>query len=93
MDSDLDPSDLTDDFDLSNLCQEVKEYTLKELQQLQKMTQDVRDHWLKMTQEHELKEGLLNAIKMSIEQTEIDLKIILDEIESRSIKNDSSQSK
>ena len=57
----------------------IKSYTDKEIKQLRKMTEEVRDHWKKMLVEAP-SEGLRMAIEKSIEQAEADLKEIQDEL-------------
>ena len=61
------------------LLEDVKSYTLTELHQLRKMTEDVLQHWKDMLK-NDIKEGLHMAIDMSIKQTEDDLKVINNEI-------------
>jgi hypothetical protein len=60
----------------------IKTYTDKEIKQLRKMTEEVRDHWKKMLAEApaNLSEGLRMAIEKSIEQAESDLKEIQEEL-------------
>ena len=57
----------------------IKSYTDKEIKQLRKMTEEVRDHWKKMLAEAR-SEGLRMAIEKSIEQAESDLKEIQEEL-------------
>jgi hypothetical protein len=57
----------------------IKTYTDKEIKQLRKMTEEVRDHWKKMLAEAR-SEGLRMAIEKSIEQAESDLKEIQEEL-------------
>lgn len=67
-----------------SLVNDVKGYSVKELVQLQKITQEVKDHWVKMLLEiPETKPGLRMAVEASITQAEDDLKVIADEIRSR----------
>ena len=63
---------------------EIDGYTAKELRQLQKMTEEVRDHWKKMLAEApaNLSEGLRMAIELSIRQAEEDLEKIASKIKS-----------
>ena len=63
---------------------EIDGYTAKELRQLQKMTEEVRDHWKKMLIEApaNLSEGLRMAIELSIRQAEEDLETIASKIKS-----------
>jgi hypothetical protein len=63
---------------------DIDAYTAKELQQLQKMTEEVRDHWKKMLAEApaNLSEGLRMAIELSIRQAEEDLEKIALKIKS-----------
>jgi hypothetical protein len=63
---------------------EIDAYTAKELRQLQKMTEEVRDHWKKMLAEApaNLSEGLRMAIELSIRQAEEDLEKIASKIKS-----------
>ena len=63
----------------------LKEYSVKEIKQLQKMTEEIRDHWLKMLKEApaSLSEGLRMAIELSIQQSEDDLEKIQAELSSR----------
>jgi truncated hemoglobin YjbI len=63
----------------------LKDYSVKEIKQLQKMTEEIRDHWLKMLKEApaSLSEGLRMAIQLSIEQSENDLEKIQAELSSR----------
>ena len=65
------------------LAQDVKEYTLKELQQLKQITEDVLKHWKGMPPQQGAME---KAISLSVKQAEDDLKIINDEIEVKSTK-------
>jgi hypothetical protein len=54
----------------------IKDYTVNEIKQLQKMTEDVRDHWIKMLAEAPptLSEAMRMAVQKSIQQAEDDLK-------------------
>jgi hypothetical protein len=63
---------------------EIDGYTAKELRQLQKMTEEVREHWKKMLAEApaNLSEGLRMAIELSIRQAEEDLEKIASKIKS-----------
>jgi hypothetical protein len=63
---------------------EIEGYTAKELRQLQKMTEEVRDHWKKMLAEApaNLSGGLRMAIELSIRQAEEDLEKIALKIKS-----------
>lgn len=63
---------------------DIEGYTAKELRQLQKMTEEVRDHWKKMLAEApaNLSEGLRMAIELSIRQAEEDLEKIASKIKS-----------
>ena len=63
----------------------LKDYSIKEIKQLQKMTEEIRDHWLKMLKEAPatLSEGLKMAIQLSIQQSEDDLEKIQAELSSR----------
>ena len=63
---------------------DIEGYTAKELQQLQKMTEEVREHWKKMLAEApaNLSEGLRMAIELSIRQAEEDLEKIASKIKS-----------
>lgn len=63
---------------------DIDAYTVKELRQLQKMTEEVRDHWKKMLAEApaNLSEGLRMAIELSIRQAEGDLEKIASKIKS-----------
>jgi hypothetical protein len=63
---------------------DIDAYTAKELRQLQKMTEEVRDHWKKMLAEApaNLSEGLRMAIELSIRQAEEDLEKIASKIKS-----------
>jgi hypothetical protein len=63
---------------------EIDGYTAKELRQLQKMTEEIRDHWKKMLAEApaSLSEGLRMAIELSIRQAEEDLETIASKIKS-----------
>ena len=64
---------------------EIKEYTVQELNQLTKMTNDVLEHWIKMLEGVPAdKDGLRMAIKMSIQQAETDLQLISNELVARS---------
>jgi len=65
------------------LIQDIKEYSPTELEQLRQMTGEVLDHWTKMLKEHELKEGVKIAVKMSIKQAKEDIRIISEEISKR----------
>ena len=64
---------------------DLKEYSVKEIHQLQKMTEEIRDHWVKMLKEapSTLSEGLKMAIELSIQQSEDDLEKIRAELASR----------
>jgi hypothetical protein len=57
------------------LLDDIREYSLKELHQLESMTQQVLDHWHSMIRP-DLKEGVKKAIELSIEIAENDLKLI-----------------
>ena len=70
---------------MDDFSQELKEYNLKELGQLQKMTEEVRDHWMKMITQP-VNEGMKEALRLSIQQTEDDLKLILAESEKQKMK-------
>lgn len=71
------------DEDIS-LVQYIKDYTITELGHLRKITEEVRDHWVKMLLEiPENKPGLRMAVEASITQAEDDLKVIAEEIGSR----------
>jgi len=72
---------MSDDEDLSTELL-VKNYSVKEIKQLQKMTEEIRDHWKKMLAEapKNLSEGLRMAIELSITQAENDLVKIQDEL-------------
>jgi hypothetical protein len=63
---------------------DIDAYTAKELRQLRKMTEEVRDHWKKMLAEApaNLSEGLRMAIELSIRQAEEDLEKIASKIKS-----------
>jgi hypothetical protein len=63
---------------------DIDGYTAKELRQLQKMTEEIRDHWKKMLAEApaSLSEGLRMAIELSIRQAEEDLEMIASKIKS-----------
>jgi len=63
----------------------IKTYSVKEITQLQKMTEEIRDHWKKMLVEapENLSEGLRMAIELSITQAEDDLVKIQEELLSR----------
>jgi hypothetical protein len=63
---------------------DIDAYTAKELRQLQKMTEEVRDHWKKMLAEApaNLSEALRMAIELSIRQAEEDLEKIASKIKS-----------
>jgi hypothetical protein len=63
---------------------DIDAYTAKELRQLQKMTEEVLDHWKKMLAEApaNLSEGLRMAIELSIRQAEEDLEKIASKIKS-----------
>jgi len=63
---------------------DIDGYTAKELRQLQKMTEEIRDHWKKMLAEApaSLSEGLRMAIELSIRQAEEDLGTIASKIKS-----------
>lgn len=63
---------------------DIEGYTAKELRQLQKMTEEVLDHWKKMLAEApaNLSEGLRMAIELSIRQAEEDLETIASKIKS-----------
>ena len=63
---------------------DIEGYTVKELRQLQKMTEEVLDHWKKMLAEApaNLSEGLRMAIELSIRQAEEDLEKIASKIKS-----------
>lgn len=63
---------------------DIEGYTAKELRQLQKMTEEVLDHWKKMLAEApaNLSEGLRMAIELSIRQAEEDLEKIASKIKS-----------
>ena len=68
----------------SDLSQEIKDYTITELTQLKKMTEDVREHWLKMLKEiPDDKKGLKMAVELSIKQAETDLELIIKEVATR----------
>jgi len=68
------------DEDLS-LVNYIKDYSLTELGHLRKITEEVRDHWVKMLLEiPETKPGLRMAVQSSITQAEEDLEVIADEI-------------
>jgi hypothetical protein len=70
--------------DINDLLQDVKSYTISELNQLMKMTTDVRDHWKNMLKEiPDDKEGLKMAIQMSIKQAEDDIETITKELAGR----------
>lgn len=67
--------------ELVDFSDEIKEYTVQELNQLTKMTSDVLEHWIKMLEGVPPdKEGLRMAIKISIQQAETDLQLISKEI-------------
>ena len=63
----------------------MKSYTIKEIKQLKVMTEEVRDHWVKMLKEAPatIGEGLKMAIGKSIEQANEDLEKIAAELASR----------
>ena len=63
---------------------DIEGYTAEELRQLQKMTEEIRDHWKKMLAEApaNLSEGLRMAIELSIRQAEEDLEKIASKIKS-----------
>ena len=63
----------------------IKTYSVKEITQLKKMTEEIRDHWKKMLAEApaNLSEGLKMAIELSITQAEDDLVKIQEELLSR----------
>jgi hypothetical protein len=63
-----------------SLLEDIKEYTLKELEQLESMTKQVLDHWHSMMRP-DLKESTKKAIEISIEIAENDLKLIKNEKE------------
>jgi hypothetical protein len=68
----------------SDLSKEIKEYTITELTQLKKMTEDVKEHWLKMLKEiSDDKKGLKMAVELSIKQAETDLELIEKELAGR----------
>ena len=61
-----------------SLLEDIKEYSLKELEQLESMTKQVLDHWHSMMRP-DLKESTKKAIEISIEIAENDLKLIKNE--------------
>ena len=58
-----------------SLLDDIKQYSFKELKQLETMTQQVLDHWNSMMRP-DLKEGTKKAIELSIEIAKNDLKLI-----------------
>ena len=60
------------------LLEDIKEYSSKELEQLEEMTRQVLSHWKSMMRP-DLKEDIKNAIKISIEISENDLLLIAEE--------------
>ena len=73
--------------DLDTLAEDVKGYTVKELEQLLKMTEEVRRHWKSMLENKEkMNEGLGMALELSVQEAENDLKLITSEMEARAKK-------
>lgn len=58
-----------------SLLDDIKEYSFKELEQLETMTHQVLEHWNSMMRP-DLKEGTKKAIELSIEIAKNDLKLI-----------------
>jgi hypothetical protein len=73
-----------DTTEVSDLADDVKSYTVSELNQLKTMTENIRDHWLSILKEISAeKEGMRMAIQLSINQAVADLEIITKEIAGR----------
>jgi len=73
-----------DTTEVSDLSDDVKSYTVGELNQLKTMTENIRDHWLSILKEISAeKEGLKMAIQLSINQAVADLEMITKEIAGR----------
>ena len=61
-----------------SLLDDIKDYSLKDLEQLENMTRQVIDHWKSMISP-QIKEGTKKAIEISMEIAENDLRIILEQ--------------
>jgi hypothetical protein len=73
-----------DTAEVSDLTDDVKSYTVGELNQLKTMTENIRDHWLSILKEISAeKEGMRMAIQLSINQAVADLETITKEIAGR----------
>jgi len=68
-----------------SLLEDIKEYSIKELGQLEEMTKQVLDHWKSMLGP-DLKEGTRKAIEISIEISENDLQLIANEKKAKAAK-------
>lgn len=70
--------------DISDLSEDVRSYTVSELNQLKTMTENIRDHWLSILKEISAeKEGMKMAIQLSINQAVADLETISKELAGR----------
>ena len=80
----MDASEAGDVDDISDLGEDVRSYTVGELNQLKTMTENIRDHWLSILKEISAeKEGMKMAIQLSINQAVADLEIITKELAGR----------
>jgi hypothetical protein len=69
---------------VTDFAEDVKSYTVGELNQLKTMTENIRDHWLSILKGISAeKEGLKMAIQLSINQAVADLEMITKEIAGR----------
>ena len=66
------------DLESTSLLEDIKEYSIKELDQLSEMTKQVLAHWKSMLRP-DLKEVTRKAIEISIEISENDLQLIANE--------------
>jgi len=63
-----------------SLLEVIKEYSSKDLRDLERMTNEVLQHWKSMLAHPELKEGIKIAVELSIKTSENDLKIIKEQL-------------
>ena len=63
-----------------SLLEDIKEYSSKDLRDLERMTQEVLQHWKSMLSHPSITESTKKAVEMSIQTSENDLKIIKEQL-------------
>jgi hypothetical protein len=63
-----------------SLLEDIKEYSSKDLRDLERMTEEVLQHWKTMLSHPNITESTKKAVEMSIQTSENDLKIVREQL-------------